>query len=354
MDNEIAGFGRRDTLAAELAELGEPGLSAGRVVAAHRARWAVATGGETLLLPARGRLRETPPVTGDWVAIDPGGAIAAVLERRGSLVRRAPGEATASQTLAANVDLALVVEPLPDPNERRLERLVALALADGVPAVLVLTKADLAEEDADGRPGGAERFGHGVGAQSIATELARHLGLADGVAVSARDGSGVGILRTLLGPGATAVLLGASGAGKSTLANALLGEERQATQPVRAADGRGRHTTVTRELIALPGGALLVDTPGLRAVGVWDGAGAAFDEIERLAAGCRFADCRHESEPGCAVREVVDPERLAAWRKLEREQARLDDRKAAALARKQSGRLLSRQVREALRAKGRW
>jgi ribosome biogenesis GTPase len=334
MDIETPGLGRRATLASELAELGEPNLTPGRVLAAHRGRWAVATAGETLLLPARGRLRGTPPVTGDWVAIDPDGAIAAVLERRGAIVRRSPGEATAAQTLAANVDLALVVEPLPDPNERRLERLVALALADAVPAALVLTKADLA---ADG--------------QAVAARTARRLGVADGVAVSTRDGTGLGILRTLLEPGATAILLGASGAGKSTLVNAVLGEERQATQPVRAADRRGRHTTVARELIALPGGALVVDTPGLRAIGVWEGADAAFGDVDRLAAGCRFADCRHESEPGCAVRGAVDPERLAAWRKLEREQARLDDRKAAARARKESARLLSRRVRDAQRAK---
>ena len=308
----------------------------GRVLTQHRGRWLVATDDEEKprLLPARGSLRETPPVTGDWVEIDPGGAISAVLERRGTLVRRAAGDATAAQVLAANVDLALVVESLPDPNERRAERLVALALAGGVPAALVLAKSDLAEDG-----------------QALAARMARHLGLADGVAVSARDGAGLGVLGTLLVPGETAALIGRSGAGKSTLVNALLGEDRQATRPVRAGDGRGRHTTVTRELIELPGGALIVDTPGLRAVGLWDGAGDAFADVDELAAGCRFADCRHDTEPGCAVRGAMDPERLAAWRKLEREQARLEDRKAAARARKESARALSRQARAALRAK---
>ena len=337
MQSETPGFGWRPTLQAELAELGEPGLTAGRVLARHRGRWLVGGGAdEPRLLPARGRLRESPPVTGDWVAIDPGGAIAAVLERRSALVRRAPGEATSAQVLAANVDLALVVESLPEPNERRAERLVALALADGVRAALVLTKADLA---ADG--------------QAAATRLARRLSLADGIAVSARDGSGLGILRTLLEPGATAVLLGRSGVGKSTLVNALLGEARQETQPVRAADGRGRHTTVTRELIPLPGGALVLDTPGLRSIGLWHGAGSAFADIDGLAAGCRFADCRHDGEPGCAVRDVVESERIAAWRKLAREQAWLEDRKAAARNRKESGRALSRQIRTGQRMKGR-
>jgi ribosome biogenesis GTPase / thiamine phosphate phosphatase len=336
MHHETPGLGRRPQLESELAELDQSGLTAGRVLAQHRGRWLVApiSDPEPRLLVARGRLRETPPVTGDWVAIDSAGAIAAVLERRGTLVRRAAGEATAAQVLAANVDLALVAEPLPDPNARRAERLAALALADGVPAALVLTKADL---DPDG--------------QVVAARLARRLALADAVAVSARDGTGLGILRTLLEPGATAVLLGASGAGKSTLVNALLGESRQATQPVRSGDGRGRHTTVTRELIGLPGGALIVDTPGLREVGLWGGSDAAFADIDRLAAGCRFADCRHEREPGCAVREAVGEERLAAWRKLEREQAWLEDRKAAARERKRRGRAFGRQARAAQRAK---
>jgi ribosome biogenesis GTPase / thiamine phosphate phosphatase len=307
----------------------------GRVLAQHRGRWLVSfEEEEPRLLPARGSLRETPPVVGDLVDVDPGGAIAAVHERRGAIVRRAAGEATAAQVLAANVDLALVVESLPDQGERRAERLVALALAGGVAPALVLTKADLADDG-----------------QDVAARLARRLGLADAVAVSAHDGSGLAILRSLLAPGTTAALLGRSGVGKSTLVNALLGEARQATGPVRASDGRGRHTTVTRELIALPWGAWIVDTPGLRAIGLWDGTGSAFDDIEALAARCRFADCRHDTEPGCAVRDAVDPERLAAWRKLEREQARLDDRKAAARARKESARALARQARSAQRAK---
>jgi ribosome biogenesis GTPase / thiamine phosphate phosphatase len=307
----------------------------GRVLAQHRGHWLVASEDEEpRLLPARGSLRDTPPVTGDWVELDPGGAIAAVLERRGTLVRRAAGEATAAQVLAANVDLALVVESLPDPNERRAERLAALALAGGVPAALALTKADLAE-----------------GGQAVAARMARRLGLADGVAVSAHDGTGLGSLRTLLVPGETAALIGRSGAGKSTLVNALLGQDRQTTRPVRAADGRGRHTTVTRELIPLPWGAMVIDTPGLRAIGLWDGPGDAFAEIEELAAGCRFADCRHATEPGCAVRDAIGPDWLAAWRKLEREQARLDDRKAAARARKERARTLTRQARAAQRAK---
>jgi ribosome biogenesis GTPase len=275
-------------------------------------------------------------VTGDWVAVDSDGAIAAVLERHGTLVRRAPGAATAAQVLAANVDLTLAVEALPEPDERRLERLVALASGDAIPVALLLAKADLASDG-----------------QEVATRLRLRLGLADGIAVSAQEGTGLATLRTLLEPGATAVLLGPSGVGKSTLVNALLDEQRQATQPVRAGDGRGRHTTVTRELIRLPWGALIIDTPGLRSIGLWEGADEAFEDIDTLATGCRFADCGHESEPGCAVRDAVDAERLASWRKLGREQAWLEDRKAAAGERKRRGRTLSRRVRAAQRAKER-
>ncbi|MGK2936667.1 MAG: ribosome small subunit-dependent GTPase A [Solirubrobacteraceae bacterium] len=314
-----------------------------RVLAQHTDRWLVQPAGDDgppLLAPARGRLRDTGPtgrpVTGDWVALDEGGAIAHVLPRRGTLTRRAAGETTAEQVLAANVDLALVVEPLPEPNIRRAERLVALASADGVPTALVLTKADRTDDGGD----------------ETATALARQLGVPDGLAVCAVHGEGLGVLRTLLHPGETIVLLGVSGAGKSTLVNALLGAERQATGEVRAEDDRGRHTTVTRELITLPSGALLLDTPGIREVGLWDGVGDVFADIDKLAHGCRFADCAHDGEPGCAVAAGIDPDRLAAWHKLQREQQWIDDRRAAAREREQRGKSYSRLQAEARRAKG--
>jgi len=339
MQPHIAGLGRRPDLVAELDALADRNLSAGRVIAQHRGRWLIGRPGtgERRLLPARGKLRETPPVTGDWVAVDAAGAITAVLERRGEIARRAPGDVTAQQVLAANVDVALVVEPVFSVNERRLERLLALARSGGVSACLVLTKADLAETDDP---------------QLTAARLARRVGVLDAVAVSAEQGEGLELLLSLLEPGSTSVLLGASGVGKSTLANALLGEERQQTSPVRAEDGRGRHTTVTRELLALPGGALLIDTPGLREVGLWEGAGDTFADVDALAEGCRFADCRHDTEPGCAVREALDPERIEAWRKLVREQAWIDDRKAAARERERRGRSYSALQRAARRRKG--
>ena len=143
----------------------------------------------------------------------------------------------------------------------------------------------------------------------------------------------------------TAVLLGASGTGKSTLVNALLGEERQKTGAVRASDQRGRHTTVTRELLALPGGASLIDTPGIRIAGLWDGTGESFADVDTLAERCRFADCGHDTEPGCAVRDELDPERIAAWRKLQRELAWVQDRRAASRAREAFGREITLSLR---------
>ena len=336
MKSDTAGLGRRDDLAAELAAIDGHDLTPARVLAQHRGLWLIASpGAAPRLAPARGRLRGETPVTGDWVGVDEGGAIACVLERRGALVRRIIDSATESQVLAANVEVALIAEPLPDPSPQRIERLAALAVAGGVRAVLLLTKADLDPE-----------------ADLTAARLARQLGLAEGMALSATAGEGLQPLSQVLEPGSTGALLGPSGAGKSTLVNALLGTERQATQPVRASDGSGRHTTVTRELIPLPSGALLIDMPGLRKVALWTDGEEAFTEIEELASSCRFADCQHESEPGCAVRDEVDPERLRAWRKLQREDAWVRDRQAASRERERSGRSAGRQMREDRAVKG--
>jgi len=260
-----------------------------------------------------------PPAVGDWVALDRAdetAVVRAILPRTGALVRRRPGEADRVQAVAANVGVVLVVESVErGPNPRRIERAAALAFDGGATPIVVLTKIDLIDDPA------------------AAIEKAREgAPFIDIVALSSVSDVGVDELRALLGPGSTAVMLGPSGVGKSTLANRLLGADRLAVSHVRAGDAKGRHTTSHRELVVLPSGGCLIDTPGVRELGLWLGADAidaAFPEIEETSAGCRFRDCRHESEPGCAVLEEVvagsiDPKRLASYHRLRREAEHLD------------------------------
>ena len=256
------------------------------------------------------------PGTGDWVVLDPApghetALIEHVLPRTSAFVRGNGDGPSAGQVLAANVDVVFVVHPLAmAPNLRRLERELALAWESGAAPVVVLTKADLSEDVEGAR----------LAVESIAPG-------AEVLVTSATTDLGIDALRLRLDGRLTGALIGPSGAGKSTLANALLGEDRLATREVRASDGRGRHQTVTRELVPLPGGGVLLDTPGLRAVGMTaahDGIAAAFADIEEVAERCRFDDCTHTSEPGCAVlaaveRGVLPEERLASWHKLQRE-----------------------------------
>jgi ribosome biogenesis GTPase / thiamine phosphate phosphatase len=301
------------------------------------------------------------PVVGDWLALEPlhevrgapsrSAALRAVLPRA-SVIARAAGTADRSsghvgaQVLAANVDSALLVSAVGrDLNPRRIERYLLMCLAGGVRPVVVLNKSDLAIDLAgDLETVGRVARGHPV------------------LALSARTGDGLDALGEHLRAGVTVCLLGSSGVGKSTIGNALLGSERQAVREARADDERGRHTTTMRELFELPSGALLIDTPGLRAVGVWDdgaGLGRTYDDIEGLAAKCRFSDCRHTGEPGCNVTAAVaagqlDADRLEGMRKLDREihalELRSDVRASRAVARR-----MGRIYREAAKpAKRRW
>jgi ribosome biogenesis GTPase len=306
------------------------GLVPGRVAAGHTRFLRVAMADGEALAELAGSLRHQAesalelPAVGDWVALRPGteagnGVIQAVLPRRSAFVRRAAGVRTVAQVLAANVDTVFLVMGLDgDFNLRRVER------------ALVLNKADLCPD-----------------VEAKRAEVAR---VAPGVpvcVVAAKPGEGLAALEPWLLPGRTVVLLGSSGVGKSTLVNRLLGHEKQKTREViESADQRGRHTTTHRELIALPSGALLIDTPGLRELQLWsDGTGlaAAFDDVSTLAAGCRFNDCGHDSEPGCAVRAAVEQGRLDAARlesflKLQAELRSLEIREDPLKRRAQVGR----------------
>ncbi len=257
------------------------------------------------------------PAVGDWVVAELHGegttaVIQAVLPRRSKFVRKSPGKKMEEQVIAANADTALLVSALDgDFNPRRVERYLAQCWESGAKPVIVLNKAD-ACEDARGKAAEMERVALGT---SVCV-------------VSAKTGDGFSELEEFLKAGQTLVLLGSSGVGKSTIANRLLGQTVQEVQPVLENDSRGRHTTTARELFVLPGGALLMDTPGLREMQLWDaedGVAQVFADIDALAGECRFGDCRHEREPGCAVEAALDagtldPARLENRRKLMREQ----------------------------------
>lgn len=301
----------------------ERGLVPGRVAVQHRGAFDVYTEHGEVPAEAAGRLRhdaesaEDLPAAGDWVALDPGArpgddtaVIHAVLPRRTKLSRKVAWLETGEQIIAANVDVVLVLTALNgDLNLRRLERYLTTVWESGAQPGILLTKADLAD-DLDGAVHAAESVGIGVPVHVVSSVTG--LGLEEVQAYAAGD-------RTI-------ALLGSSGVGKSTLLNRLVGEELIAVQEVRA-DGRGRHTTTRRELVLLPRGGLVLDTPGMRELQLWDAASgidAAFEDVEELAQECRFADCAHETEPGCSVLAAVDDgrlelDRLRNWRKLQRE-----------------------------------
>jgi len=302
------------------------GLRPARVVAVHRDTSIVRDASGDRPAAVSGAFRYAAlaqsdfPTVGDWVALDSGDVVTAILPRR-SVFKRMATDASRNgtrlddeQIMASNVEVALLVAGLDnDFNLRRIERYLAVAWSSEVTPVVVLNKSDLAD-DVDGRLVAVDAIAPGVAV----------------VAVSAWTGAGLDELRGHLRRGTTAAILGSSGVGKSTLVNALLGEDRQATGEVRGSDSRGRHTTTHRELFELPGGALLVDTPGIRSLevlGADEGVDVAFDDVVDIAATCRFSDCRHDGEPGCAIRVALDDgrlteERLASHRKLEREIAR--------------------------------
>jgi ribosome biogenesis GTPase len=329
----IQSFGWSDALQQTFEPHVARGLIPARVTQQQRGLYVIVTDLGELAAQISGRFAHEAqaagyPAVGDWVAAaarpDEGAAtIHAVLSRRTAFIRKAAGPVPDEQVVAANVDVAFLVASMnADLNARRLERYLATAWQSGASPVVVLTKADLA---ADPEADIAE-------AESVAFA-------APVLAVSAVTGEGLEALAAHLKPGETAVLVGSSGVGKSTLVNALAGEELMVTAEIREDDAHGRHTTTHRELVRLPSGALILDTPGMRELGLIDadsGLSATFEDIEALAADCRFSDCGHGNEPGCAVRAALadgtlDEGRWRSFQKLQRElafQERKEDRAA--------------------------
>ncbi|WEH36532.1 ribosome small subunit-dependent GTPase A [Streptomyces sp. AM 4-1-1] len=335
----LSRYGWDDGWAAAFTPYAEQGLVPGRVVRVDRGQADVVTPDGTVRADTAFVVPRDPMriiCTGDWVAVDPGGDprfVRTLLPRRTAFVRSTTSQRSEGQVLATNIDhVAICVSIAAELDLGRLERFLALAMSssegdallrDGPDAsgsaaepLVVLTKSDLVPD-----------------AATVAHLVQDVESVAPGVQVlpvSSATGEGLDVLAAVISGGAS-VLIGVSGAGKSTLANSLLGQDAMAVRATREADGKGRHTTTTRNLLVLPGGGVLIDTPGLRGVGLWDaqtGVGRLFSEIEELARGCRFHDCGHVSEPGCAVLSAVEdgalPERrLDSYRGLLRENQRL-------------------------------
>lgn len=340
-------------MAALFAAVDLPGANPGRVARVDR--------GSCMVVTDDGMVRASPygltsrrsgmteaPAAGDWVAVghdpddDPG--VVAVLPRWSAISRKDPDErATAEQVLAANLDVVAVVCALDRPlGQNRLERMLAAAWESGASPVVLLTKADVAA-DPDQAVRDAEAA---AGAVTV-------------ILTSTLSGTGIEELRALLYPAQTLALIGPSGAGKSSLVNRLVGDDVQSTGAVREGDARGRHTTTARQLVPVPGGGVLLDTPGLRSLPLWDaeaGVAAVFDDIEELAADCKFRNCRHEAEPGCAVQVAVkagtlEERRVVSYHKLQKELDALALRQDEQ-AQRAHGRRGSRLVRSVEKLKG--
>jgi ribosome biogenesis GTPase len=319
------------------------------VIAVHRDQCVLRVNGVERAAVVTGKFRaEAPdfggfPVVGDWVeaelvAGDPV-LIHSLYPRRSLLARKAAGSAVEQQALAANVDVAFIVSAFSeDFNPRRLERYLAVSDQEGITPVLVLNKCDLAAPD-DPR----------------LSEAAAIAGSRQLICCSTKTNEGIATIADLIKDGRIGIFLGSSGVGKSSIVNALVMVAQQLTQPVRSADGRGRHTTTARQLFSLPNGGAVIDTPGLREIQLWGDDGAlqnVYDDVVSLARSCQFGDCRHDSEPGCAVKAALAQgtlleERWAAYQKLQREMKHLQRKinPAAASANNKKWKKMTKQMR---------
>jgi ribosome biogenesis GTPase / thiamine phosphate phosphatase len=322
-ETSLLRLGWTAALADAFAPFAAQGLMPGRVALEHTHIYRVMTEAGESLARVSGRLRHRAatraefPAVGDWVAVQPpehsgDSRIVAVLPRRSRFSRRAAGDPTEEQVVAANIDTVFLVAGLDgDFNPRRIERYLLVAFESGASPVVVLNKADVVED-----PG------------RMADIVRASVGHVPVHVVSCRVPGGVDGLRQYLGPGQTGALLGSSGVGKSSIVNRLVGHELLKTETVRESDSRGRHTSTARQMIVLPESGVLIDTPGMRELQLWESGAVrdAFGDVETLADSCRFRDCRHREEPGCAVLEAVEsgtlaPGRLESYHKLQNEQA---------------------------------
>jgi ribosome biogenesis GTPase len=315
LGSQLASLGWDDWFEERFAAYASQGYAPARVAADYGAEYLVHDGDESRRAATGRHLRndgEQLPAVGDWVALlqrEPVASIHGVVERRTSFSRKVAHVESKEQVLAANVDVAFVVASAQDVNARRIERYLTMAWQSGASPVVVMTKADIAESSDDLR---AELEAVAMGTPVLVT--------------SAVTGEGVGAVAEQLRPARTGVLLGPSGAGKSSLINRIAGSELMKTREVHKT-GEGRHMTSHRELIQLPDGGMIIDTPGLREAQLWkgeDALGNLFEDIEQLALECRFSDCEHRSEPGCAIKAAMaagelDSSRLDSYRKLQRE-----------------------------------
>ena len=328
-DSPLARLGWDDGWDAAFAEHRAAGLVPARVAVQHRGAFDLAAvqGGLRASAAARLAREDRLPAVGDWVGVDPESQLVeVVLPRRTVLSRKEALHATREQVLAANVDVAFLMQAVPlDFNARRLERYLAMAWESGAQPVVLLTKVDLVDDLA---PYLAE-------AESVT------FGSCPVQPLSVRTGEGLEEVRAWFRGSRTAVLLGSSGVGKSTLVNTLAGEELHETREVREEDHRGRHTTTRRELVVLPEGGVVLDTPGIRELQLWDAdLEQAFGDVEEIALRCRFSDCAHRSEPGCAIREALldgtlSAERWTSYVQLQKEQRALELRRDHLLRREQ-------------------